>query len=315
MPLPKPAADETRDDFIKRCTESEVMNTDFPHHLQRYAVCMRIWENRDKSQEANMEIERKLFTGIELKRDKPGAFTARIATLNVIDKDGDVTLPGAFPEGKTILISAYQHGSWMGELPVGKGVIHEVGNDVLVEGEFNLNSDTGKEHYETVKFAPDLQEWSYGFKVIDSEEDTEFEGNHVWRILKKLDVFEAAPVLRGAGMGTTTLAIKNDKDHGMTLASQTEMALAAIDGVIARVKALGALRREEGKTAMSESTMERMRRLLSQTGQLTHDMQKMMDEIDKPPDDGKAAQAALEQAIFGLLKAQKEINEIMEVIA
>ena len=66
-----------------------------------------------------MEMERKTFTGIELKDEKKGSFTAKIAELNVIDKDGDVTLPGAFPAGKTILISAYQHGSWMGELPVG----------------------------------------------------------------------------------------------------------------------------------------------------------------------------------------------------
>ena len=158
-----------------------------------------------------MDIFRKSFTGIELKKDKPGHFVARIATLNVIDKDGDVTLPGAFPEGKEILIPAYQHGSWMGELPVGKGVVHEKGEEVLVEGDFNLNTTGGKDTYETVKFSPELQEWSYGFRILEKDEDTEFNGNHVWRILKKVDVFEASPVLRGAGMNTATLAVKSAK--------------------------------------------------------------------------------------------------------
>ena len=164
-----------------------------------------------------MEIERKSFTGVELKTDKPGSFIARIATLNVIDKDGDVTIPGAFPEGKEILISAYQHGSWQGNLPVGKGTIHESGNDVLVNGEFNLNSNTGKEHYETIKFAPKLSEWSYGFEILKKETDTEWNGQKVSRILKSVNPFEASPVLRGAGMETATLAIKSESEQKSVL--------------------------------------------------------------------------------------------------
>ena len=161
-----------------------------------------------------MKIERKSFAGIELKADKPGAFTARIATLNVIDKDGDVTLPGAFPAGKTILISSYMHGSWGGELPVGKGVIAEKGDEVLVEGEFNLNTETGKEHYETLKFTPDLSEWSYGFTILVLDEESPWNENpKVYRVLKSLDVFEASPVLRGAGINTALLAIKTNKQN------------------------------------------------------------------------------------------------------
>ena len=130
-------------------------------------------------------LEHKSFTGMELKADKPGSFTARIATLDVIDKDGDVTIAGAFPAGKTILISAYQHGSWSGGLPVGKGVIREAGSEVFVDGEFNLKTETGKEHYETVKFSPELTEWSYGFRVLDLDEDSEWADNpKVWRVFK-----------------------------------------------------------------------------------------------------------------------------------
>jgi len=246
------------------------------------------------------EILRKSFTGIELKKDKPGAFIARIATLGVIDKDGDVTLPGAFPEGKTILISAYMHGSWVGELPVGKGVIHEKGNEVLVEGEFNLNSDTGKEHYETVKFAPDLQEWSYGFKIIDAEEDTEYDGNHVWRILKKLDVFEASPVLRGAGMGTATLAIKKDKEQGLTFASQTEAALAAVNDLVARAKSLAGLRRKEGRD-LSHNSREEIAMLRKKLGEIEVEIKNL---LEKPTD---ALSGSIRNEINRSLKTIKNI--------
>jgi hypothetical protein len=247
------------------------------------------------------EIERKSFTGIELKKEKPGAFTARIATLNVIDKDGDVTLPGAFPEGKTILISAYMHGSWMGELPVGKGVIRERGDDVLVEGEFNLNTDTGKEHYETIKFAPELQEWSYGFRVLEKEEDTEYEGNHVWRILKKLDVFEASPVLRGAGMNTATLAIKNQKEEGTTYAGQAEAALAAVKDLVDRTKSLADLRRKEGRD-LSPANREKISALRVDVGETEKMLKALLETPETQDDRGK-------KALESLQKIYKEIQE------
>lgn len=211
-------------------------------------------------------MERKSFTGIELKADKPGTFVARIATLNVIDKDGDVTVPGAFPAGKSILISAYQHGSWDGALPVGKGIIKERGNEVIVEGEFNLTTATGKEHYETVKFAPELQEWSYGFSVQEAETETEWEGNAVYRILKKVDVFEASPVLRGAGMGTGVLSIKKE---GMTFAEQAEAVLAAVTELLERSKSLADLRRKEGRD-LSQNTRDSLARLQGEIGSILH---------------------------------------------
>jgi hypothetical protein len=210
MPWPKPREDESEDDFISRCMRNQYIQEDLPTQEQRLAVCYQQWEDRNKGGET-MNLERKSFTGIELKKDKPGAFMAKIATLNVIDKDGDVTLPGAFPEGKEILISAYMHGSWMGELPVGAGVIHEYDDEVLVEGQLNLELWSGEQTYKAIKFRPGLQEWSYGFKIEEAEIDTEWQGEKVSRILKKLDVFEASPVLRGAGVDTGVLAIKSNK--------------------------------------------------------------------------------------------------------
>jgi len=157
------------------------------------------------------EMERKVFKGtLELKADgEPGQFKAVFATLNVVDLDGDVTLPGAFTDGQPVRISSWAHG-W-DKLPVGRGEIHEADGTALVDGRFFLNTQTGKEHYETVKALGDLQEWSYGFDIIEAEPG-QFDGKDV-RFLKKLKVYEVSPVMLGAGIGTQTTAIKSEKQY------------------------------------------------------------------------------------------------------
>jgi hypothetical protein len=265
MPLPEPTTSESQEEFTERCMGA--LNDEYPDRDQRYAVCMAQWRGRKEK-----TMERKSFTGVQLKADTPGHFIAKIAELNVIDKDGDVTLPGAFPEGKQILISAYQHGSWSGGLPVGKAVIHEEGENVLIEGAFNLNTETGKEHYETIKFAPELQEWSYGFETLEAPTGTQ--GGQNVRFLKKLDVFEASPVLRGAGIGTGMVAIKTD---GQTFADQAEAALAAVDALVERAKSLADLRRSEGRN-ISQSSRERMAKLQSE---ITSLLETMPDDLEK----------------------------------
>lgn len=250
------------------------------------------------------ELERKSFTGIELKEDKPGAFTARIATLNVIDKDGDVTLPGAFPSGKTILISAYMHGSWGGELPVGKGVIAEKGDDVLVEGEFNLNTETGKEHYETLKFTPDLSEWSYGFIILALDEESDWNENpKVYRVIKSLDVFEASPVLRGAGINTALLAIKNEKEDGVTYTDQANAVLAAVKELVDRTKSLADLRRKEGRD-LSKANKEKISQLRKDIDEVSKEL---LSLLAIPGDASEKGRKALESL-------QKIFNELQEAM-
>jgi hypothetical protein len=151
--------------------------------------------------------EQKRYTGqIELKAGgEPGEFRAEFATLGVIDHDGDVTEAGAFTDGQETLIEAWNHN--YGELPVGKGIIHEVDDKAVVEGMFFVNTQIGREHYETVKSVGPLQEWSYTFQILDSAAG-QFEGEDV-RFLRKLDVWGVAPVTRGAGIGTRTRTIKS----------------------------------------------------------------------------------------------------------
>ena len=251
-------------------------------------------KNEVKNPEEN--IERKVVS-LELDDAKEGAFIARIATLGVIDKDGDETKPGAFKGNGEVLVSSYQHGSWMGELPVGKAVITENGKDVLATGEFNLKTDAGREHYESVKFSGGLQEWSYGFRVDESDEETR-DGGKV-RVLKKITVFEIAPVLLGAGIDTGTLAIKS----GTTYADHAEKVLAAVSELVARSKSLADLRLKEGRV-LSMKNRERMKKLLTMLSGVASDLKELLDATE-PVDDEKQSQAVL---LF--TKIKRELAEV-----
>lgn len=142
--------------------------------------------------------------------DETGEFSAVFATFNVIDHDGDVTVPGAFHEGQETLIEAWNHN--YGLLPVGKGIIHQDDEKAWIDGAFFLDTQAGAEHYRVVKNLGSLQEWSYTFD-IENGDWGQFESEDVY-YLKELDVWGVAPVTRGAGIGTQTTAIKRQKQPG-----------------------------------------------------------------------------------------------------
>jgi phage head maturation protease len=174
--------------------------------------------------------ERKSLS-LALDPEQEGVFRARIATFNVVDKDDEVTLPGAFPIGKRVLISAYSHGSWdsgLSAVPIGDGTTSSDMTGAYVEGKFWLDTFAGRETYKAVKNAADLQEWSYGFKTtassVDSTDLAAYPGAR--RILKTVDIFEISPVLVGAGVDTATMSIKSAR--GMFMGSMPQKVSEAI---------------------------------------------------------------------------------------
>lgn len=157
----------------------------------------------------------KNLTGLRVKSADRGEVSAVFSTFNVKDHDGDVTLPGAFDEGASVVISSYNHTSWGGARPVGKGTIRTTKSEAILEGSFFMDTSDGAETFAVVKGLADagLGEWSYGFEVLDSEPGTH-NGQDV-NLLKRVKVFEVSPVLRGAGMNTRTLAVKALTEGGM----------------------------------------------------------------------------------------------------
>jgi len=124
-----------------------------------------------------------------------------------IEQESDIIAKGAVPQGQPVKIAAWGH-KW-DNLPAGKGKIYERGNELIVDGEFFMDTQAGVETYKTVKNLGDLQEWSFGFEILQSHEDSR-NGKTV-RVLDSLNVFEVSPVLVGAGVNTRTTAIKSKK--------------------------------------------------------------------------------------------------------
>jgi hypothetical protein len=153
-------------------------------------------------------MDNKSLSNVEIKDTDQGTVEAVFSTFDCIDNDGDVTRANAFEDGAKVLISAYNHKTWEGSLPVGKGRIRVEGNRALLKGQFFMDTQQGRDTFKVVKSLADegLGEWSYGFSVEDSEQG-EFEGKSA-RILKKLKVFEVSPVVKAAGVGVQTLAVK-----------------------------------------------------------------------------------------------------------
>lgn len=221
MPLPKPQADESQDAFIARCLKDPATlditgENAADTQKRRLAACFRQWREGKGAGAAEL----KAIT-VEIKDADKGEIEAVFATFDVKDKDGDVTLPGAFEEGAEVLISAYGHSSWGGQLPVGKGVIKTTAKDARLVGKFFLNTTAGREHFSVMKELGAQQEWSYGFDVKGTGEVTpEMEQNGVYRVLTALKVHEVSPVLLGAGIDTRTVITKDGKDAADAAAAE-----------------------------------------------------------------------------------------------
>jgi len=201
---------------------------------------------------------------VEVKDADKGEVEAVFSTLNVVDSDDDVTLPGAFEKGAEVLISAYGHKTWMGALPVGLGSIKEEGNEAILAGHFWLDTINGADTFKTVKNAKQLQEWSYGYDPTKYSYG-EHEGKRV-RFLEQVKVHEVSPVMLGAGVGTRTLSAKSS----LRFVDEVTSVLADVKALSARAADVMAKRQEKGKALGSEAS-----ELLEQL----HDELKALDEL------------------------------------
>lgn len=197
-------------------------------------------------------MEHKSLTRVEIKDADAGEISAVFSTLGVVDKDGDVTVKGAFTDGAAVAISPYGHAVWKGNAPpVGKGRIREVGDEAVFEGRFFLDTQAGRDTFTVVKeMSGDDgpgQEWSYSLRDVKSEMG-DFNGERV-RFLKSIRVHEVSPVLVGAGVDTRTLAVKS----GLTFSEHGKSVLADLAEFATRATEVVALRASKGKQLGDES--------------------------------------------------------------
>ena len=173
-----------------------------------------------------------------------GAIRVEFATLNVVDKDGDVTLPGAIGK-QDVRIQPYGHDTYSAS--IGKGSVSEIGGKAVLEGMLNLAMPEGKSAYESLKFdiehGPSLQEWSYTFKLLEWDY-RELDGEPS-RHLKSLKIYSVDPVFIGAGDNTRTLSVKSYSDDDFQK---------AVDAAVE--KTLEAKQQEEKQNAQHAEAMK-----------------------------------------------------------
>ena len=219
-------------------------------------------------------MDYKSFQVKQLEGDGTGS--AVFATLNVVDMDGDVTLPGAFGKQTVVIVPTHNWSS----VPLGKGTTREAGDEAIVDFKLNLDSPTAKEWHSALRFdleqGQPLQEWSYGFDIREKSRG-EFEGEQV-RFLKSLRVHEASPVLVGAGVNTRTLALK---ERGMKLSDQfqlAENALVETRAVLTRMKAVLEMRRSDRKNPLSPDNRGRLEGLAKQLVEIQSDIEMLLKQ-------------------------------------
>lgn len=146
------------------------------------------------------------------KMDAAGTGLARIAQLSAVDSDGDTYQRGAFSwkdkaEQWAPMLPAHDRRA----MPLGKVRVYEDGDYAFAELSLNLATQAGRDWHETLKFdlatGNPVQEWSYGYEIVDG--DYQVRGDQRVQVIKRVDVHEVSPVVRGAGVGTATLSIKS----------------------------------------------------------------------------------------------------------
>lgn len=151
-----------------------------------------------------------------------------VAGIGNKDSVGDIVISGAFAKSLTHRKPRVVWGhSWndpigkvleMYEVPVGDSRLPAKMRNAGIGGlyakvQFNLQSEKGKEAFATVAFFGEDQEWSIGYKTIDSVFDQALQAN----ILKEVELYEVSPVLHGANQLTGTISIKTDEKAHMPI--------------------------------------------------------------------------------------------------
>jgi HK97 family phage prohead protease len=236
-------------------------------------------------------VERKSLA-IELKADKPGDFSAVFSTFNVVDLDGDVTLPGAFEDGTvTRVLPAHNWSSYM----VGNGTIRADADKAMIDGRFFLNTSEGKNWYESIKADKDsganLQEYSYGFDVVDASFG-QFDNRNV-RFLRKLKVHEVSPVTLGAGINTGTVAVKNqqpptDDEIDLSFTEHVDLIVNEVARFATRVQERGEVLAKEGRT-FSAANVSKLGTIADEIEQVSSRLRELLTATEPkavtPPDE------------------------------
>lgn len=181
----------------------------------------------------NEQILRKSFPA-DVSAGEEGIVEAIVSVFGNADRQREVVKAGCFtkslaakkpkgvwahdwtkPIAKTLEARELMPGDAM--LPAGL----KMNGGLYIKGQFNLNTQRGREAYEDLKFGT-MDEFSIGFRVLADS----FDAKTGTRILEQCELYEWSPVLVGANPATTMLSLKDaEGGSGMTGTETKEPAI------------------------------------------------------------------------------------------
>lgn len=224
----------------------------------------------------------------DVKAAPDGSVEAVIATLNVKDHDGDVTLPGFFgSDHPAVIVGSHD---WS-QIMLGKGRINEQDDLAVFSGKFNLDDPEAKALHSKLMYdlehPPAAIEWSYGFEVLPGGRKAGQHAGENVSLLGPLDdgspgakVWEVSPVLAGAGMGTGTIAAKTRP----TLRAKVDAALLALAPAAESVADLLA-KLDAGGAALTQAKVSALLRFGDGLTAALESVTKVLDQANEDEDD------------------------------
>lgn len=240
-----------------------------------------------------METKHITTTAILKAEGDEGRLEAVFSTFGVVDRDGDIVQAGAIPDGQAVPM-VWAH-DWT--KPIGKGVTQVDSERAIFKGDFFLDTTAGQDAYRTVKAMADLQQYSWGFRVLDASPG-EVDGQTI-RVIKRAELFEVSPVLVGAGLGTGTLSLK----HGQPFADHAETVLAAVSDFVARSRSLADLRLKEGRV-LSSANRDRLAAIADALASASQDLGTILKETEP----AKAFDP--DELLFAFLATEAKLNGV-----
>ena len=97
-----------------------------------------------------------------------GKVEAVFSNFNEVDSDGDVVLAGSIKSGfgEKGVAMVWAH-DWKDV--VGRGEIIQDDQKAVFKGQFIMDTERGRDAFNTVKAMGELQQWSFGYEVLDAE--------------------------------------------------------------------------------------------------------------------------------------------------
>ena len=211
MPILKPNAGETENNFMNRCMGDDKMKDEFPNNRQRSAVCMTSFRGKETSMdmlEENLENEDTKSDSdydtqlipFEFKavhsdeEEEKGMFEGYGSIFGNKDLGNDVVEVGAFakslkrrkPNQVKLL---WQHKQ---DQPIGVfESIKEDGDGLAVKGRLALGTQQGREAFELMKMGA-LDGLSIGYKADPNKQS--YDERRRRRMLKEVDLMEISLV-------------------------------------------------------------------------------------------------------------------------